>query len=64
MFRKHSRPLAERLFRGVGVPVDEISVNDFNTGDHVMFEGAEYVSLIDANTWSPTAYPQGWEKTT
>lgn len=33
----------------------------YQTGDHVMFEGQEYVSLIDANTWSPTAYPQGWE---
>lgn len=32
------------------------------TGDRVMFEGAEYVSLIDGNVWSPTAYPQGWEK--
>lgn len=34
----------------------------YQTGDRVMFEGAEYVSVIDANTWSPTAYPQGWEK--
>ena len=34
----------------------------YQTGDHVMFEGAEYVSLIDGNTWSPTDYPQGWEK--
>ena len=34
----------------------------YQTGEHVMFEGAEYVSLIDGNTWSPTAYPQGWEK--
>ena len=34
----------------------------YQTGDHVMFEGQEYVSLIDGNTWSPTAYPQGWEK--
>ena len=34
----------------------------YQTGDHVMFEGAEYVSLIDGNTWSPTSYPQGWEK--
>ena len=34
----------------------------YQTGDHVMFEGAEYVSLIDGNVWSPTAYPQGWEK--
>ena len=36
----------------------------YQTGDRVMFEGAEYVSLIDGNTWSPTAYPQGWEKQT
>lgn len=34
----------------------------YNTGDHVMFEGAEFVSLIDANTWSPTDYPAGWDK--
>ena len=34
----------------------------YQTGDHVMFEGAEYKSLIDGNTWSPTDYPQGWEK--
>ena len=34
----------------------------YQTGDHVMFEGTEYVSLIDGNTWSPTDYPQGWEK--
>lgn len=34
----------------------------YQTGDTVTFEGAEYVSLIDGNTWSPTAYPQGWEK--
>ena len=34
----------------------------YQAGDHVMFEGAEYVSLIDGNTWSPAAYPQGWEK--
>lgn len=33
----------------------------YNTGDRVTFEGAEYVSKIDANTWSPTAYPAGWE---
>lgn len=33
----------------------------YQAGDHITFEGAEYVSLIDANTWSPTAYPAGWE---
>ena len=36
----------------------------YQTGDTVTFEGQEYTSLIDGNTWSPTAYPQGWEKTT
>ena len=33
----------------------------YSTGDRVTFEGAEYVSKIDGNTWSPTAYPAGWE---
>lgn len=30
-------------------------------GDCVEFEGANYVSLIDANAYSPLAYPAGWE---
>ena len=34
----------------------------YNTGDRVAFEGDVYESVIDGNTWSPTAYPQGWEK--
>lgn len=34
----------------------------YQTGDHVIFEGVEYVSLIDGNTWSPEDWPQGWEK--
>ena len=34
----------------------------YQKGDTVTFEGQEYVSLIDGNTWSPTDYPQGWEK--
>lgn len=33
----------------------------YSAGDRVTFEGAEYVSKIDGNTWSPTAYPAGWE---
>ena len=36
----------------------------YKTGDTVTFEGAEYTSTIDGNVWSPTAYPQGWEKIT
>ena len=33
----------------------------YNTGDKVIFEGEVYESTIDANTWSPSEYPQGWE---
>ncbi len=33
----------------------------YQTGEHVMFAGAEYVSTIDNNVWSPADYPQGWE---
>ena len=34
----------------------------YNTGDKVKFEGSTYESLIDANVWSPSAYPAGWRK--
>lgn len=30
-------------------------------GSKVTFEGKKYISLIDANTWSPSAYSQGWQ---
>lgn len=30
-------------------------------GDKVIYENKIYVSVIDNNTWSPTAYPQGWK---
>ena len=33
----------------------------YSVGDKVIFEGKVYESLIDANTYSPTAYPQGWK---
>lgn len=33
----------------------------YQKGDKVLFEGNTYESLIDANTWSPTAYPDGWD---
>lgn len=33
----------------------------YNTGDRVIFEGSTYESLIDGNTFSPTAYPAGWQ---
>lgn len=34
----------------------------YNTGDKVTYEGRHYISLIDANIWSPAAYPAGWEE--
>ena len=38
--------------------------NAYNTGDRVHYptaDGPIYVSTIDGNTWSPDAYPQGWQ---
>ena len=34
----------------------------YNKGDKVTYKGDHYISLIDANTWSPEEYPAGWEK--
>lgn len=33
----------------------------YNTGDIVNYNGTLYRSLIDGNTYSPEAYPTGWE---
>ena len=33
----------------------------YNIGDIVNYNGTLYKSLIDGNTYSPDAYPQGWE---
>lgn len=34
----------------------------YKIGDKVKFNGSIYESLINANTYSPTAYPAGWKK--
>ena len=34
----------------------------YNTGDKVTYNGNRYVSRIDANVYSPEAYPAGWEE--
>ena len=34
----------------------------YNKGDKVTFEGRHYISLIDVNVYSPTAYPAGWQE--
>lgn len=33
----------------------------YSKGDKITFEGKHYTSLIDANTYSPSAYPSGWQ---
>jgi len=38
------------------------SSDAYKKGDRVTFQGAVYESVIDANTWSPAAYPAGWKK--
>ena len=38
------------------------SSDAYGKGDRVTFEGAVWESVIDANVWSPTAYPAGWKK--
>ena len=30
--------------------------------DKITFNGERYISKIDNNAWSPTAYPAGWQK--
>lgn len=34
----------------------------YGTGDLVTFRGRVYRSLINGNSWSPSAYPMGWEE--
>lgn len=34
----------------------------YNIGDKVRFNGKVYESLINANVYSPTEYPQGWKE--
>ena len=37
------------------------STDAYKKGDKVTFNGSTYESLIDANVWSPSAYPSGWK---
>ena len=34
----------------------------YNTGDIVNYNGTLYESLMDGNTYSPDAYPAGWQE--
>lgn len=45
--------------------VQPVGASDaYRKGDRVLFQGAVWESVIDANVWSPTAYPAGWKKVT
>ena len=60
---------ASSLYVEIADPAEEWPEFKQPTGAHdayakdtkVTFEGKHYKSLIDANVYSPTAYPQGWE---
>lgn len=34
----------------------------YMAGDKVTFDGEHYISTMDNNVWSPTAYPAAWNK--
>ena len=34
----------------------------YNIGDQVLYNGTVYESLINGNSWSPDAYPAGWQE--
>ena len=60
---------AVSLYKAVGVTAagyaewsQPVGATDaYNTGDIVDYNGTTYRSVIDANVWSPDAYPAGWE---
>lgn len=57
------------LYKAVGITeegypewVQPLGASDaYNTGDIVSYNGTLYQSVIDGNTWSPEAYPAGWQ---
>lgn len=59
---------ASSLYVEIADPAEEWSEFKQPTGAHdayakddkITFEGKHYISLIDANVYSPTAYPAGW----
>ena len=60
---------APSVFARIGNPEEEYpeyiqptgAHDAYAAGDKVTFEGKKYVSLYDANVYSPSAYPAGWE---
>ena len=69
----YSPPDYSSAWRADGVePEPEPSIPEFvqptgahdayKKGDKVSFNGKIYESLIDANVYSPSAYPLGWQE--
>lgn len=60
---------AVSLYKAIGVTEDGYpewvqplgATDAYNEGDIVSYNGNLYISIIDANTWSPKAYPAGWK---
>jgi hypothetical protein len=60
---------APSLFAKILIPDENVipeweqpdSTNPYMKGDKVLYKDVVYVSVIDNNTWSPEAYPAGWE---
>lgn len=61
---------AVSLYKAIGVTesgyaewVQPLGASDaYSAGDIVSYNGTLYRSLVDANVWSPEAYPAGWEE--
>lgn len=60
--RNHSQPDEGGEEEEFPEYVQPTAENPYMTGDKVTFNGEHYICLIDNCVWSPTDYPQGWEK--
>ena len=38
-----------------------MSEDAYNIGDKITYNGKKYISIINANVWSPDDYPSGWK---
>lgn len=44
------------------IPETITAENPFSKDEIGWWENKRYRSLVDANVWTPTAYPEGWEE--
>ncbi|MCQ2386196.1 MAG: hypothetical protein MJ078_05940 [Clostridia bacterium] len=56
--------LEERMYDAEFQPfIQPTGAHDaYPLGAKVKFNNRHYISLLDANVWSPEEYPQGWEE--